>query len=51
VAKRELAWEVDYERELVCTKRFKKLIEPYPDYFVPATVGKLLFAPGIKTVS
>jgi len=40
VAKRELAWEVDYERELECTKKFKALLEPYPIYYVPRVIGK-----------
>lgn len=40
VAKRELGWEVDYEREAECTKKFKKLVEPYPEYLVPAVIGK-----------
>lgn len=42
VAKRELAWEVDYIREAECTKKFRKLLEPYPDYYVPRVIGKLL---------
>jgi aarF domain-containing kinase len=41
VAKRELAWEVDYEREAVCTKRFQELIKPYPDYVVPTPIDEL----------
>ena len=40
VAKRELAWEVDYERESECTKKFKALLEPYPVYYVPRVIGK-----------
>lgn len=39
VAKRELAWEVDYEREAECTRNFKKLLEPYPEYYVPHVIG------------
>ena len=39
VAKRELAWEVDYVREAECTKLYKKLIEPYPEYYVPEVIG------------
>lgn len=35
VARRELRWEVDYVREAECAKRFKKLVEPYPEYYVP----------------
>ncbi|XP_022901536.1 atypical kinase COQ8B, mitochondrial isoform X2 [Onthophagus taurus] len=38
VAKRELAWEVDYEREAKCTEKFKDLLKPYPDYFVPDVI-------------
>ncbi|KAL1435281.1 hypothetical protein MTO96_011198 [Rhipicephalus appendiculatus] len=33
VARRELAWEVDYVREAECAKKFKKLVEPYPEYY------------------
>jgi len=40
VAKRELAWEVDYVRESECTKKFKTLLEPYPIYYVPRVIGK-----------
>lgn len=40
VAKRELAWEVDYIREAECTKKYRELIIPYPDYYVPAVIGK-----------
>lgn len=39
VAKRELAWEVDYIREAECTRKYRKLMEPYPEYYVPATIG------------
>uniref|UniRef100_A0A1B6C7G0 ABC1 atypical kinase-like domain-containing protein n=2 Tax=Clastoptera arizonana TaxID=38151 RepID=A0A1B6C7G0_9HEMI len=41
VAKRELSWEVDYVREAECTKKFKKLLEPYPEYLVPKVVDGL----------
>lgn len=41
VAKRELAWEVDYIREAECTRKFRKLLEPYPDYYVPRVIGKI----------
>nr|XP_012152580.1 PREDICTED: aarF domain-containing protein kinase 4 isoform X2 [Megachile rotundata] len=41
VAKRELAWEVDYIREADCTRNYKKLMQPYPDYYVPATIDEL----------
>lgn len=40
VAKRELAWEVDYIREAECTRKYKQLMEPYSDYYVPAVIGK-----------
>lgn len=40
VAKKELAWEVDYLREAKFTKKFKRLLEPYPDYFVPDVIGE-----------
>ncbi|CAL7945578.1 unnamed protein product [Xylocopa violacea] len=41
VAKRELAWEVDYLREAECTRRYKQLMEPYTDYYVPAVIDEL----------
>lgn len=41
VAKRELAWEVDYVREAECSRRYKKLVEPYPQYLVPAVIDEL----------
>ncbi|XP_076233680.1 ubiquinone biosynthesis protein COQ8, mitochondrial isoform X2 [Calliopsis andreniformis] len=41
VAKRELAWEVDYIREAECTRKYKKLMEPYSDYYVPAVIDEL----------
>lgn len=41
VAKRELAWEVDYIREAECTRKFKNLLEPYPEYYVPSVIGKI----------
>ncbi|EGI62215.1 PREDICTED: aarF domain-containing protein kinase 4 [Acromyrmex echinatior] len=41
VAKRELAWEVDYTREAECTKKYKKLIMPYPEYYVPTVIDDL----------
>jgi aarF domain-containing kinase len=40
VAKKELAWEVDYVREAECTRKFKKALEPYPEYFVPDVIGQ-----------
>lgn len=45
VAKRELAWEVDYVREAECTKVYRKLIEPYKEYYVPEVVGKKVDQP------
>lgn len=41
VAKRELVWEVDYVREAECTRKYKQLMEPYLDYYVPAVVDEL----------
>ncbi|XP_055904964.1 atypical kinase COQ8B, mitochondrial [Eupeodes corollae] len=38
VAKRELAWEVDYLREAEYTERFKEMIAPYPEYYVPTVI-------------
>jgi aarF domain-containing kinase len=42
VAKRELAWEVDYERESGCTKKFQELLAPYPEYCIPRVIGMSL---------
>lgn len=39
VAKRELAWEVDYIREAEWTKRFKSTLANYSDYYVPNVIG------------
>lgn len=41
VARQELSLEVDYVREAQCTKRFKELLIPYSEYFVPAVVEEL----------
>ncbi|XP_076680030.1 ubiquinone biosynthesis protein COQ8, mitochondrial isoform X1 [Andrena cerasifolii] len=41
VAKRELAWEVDYVREAECTRKYKKFMEPYTDYYVPTVIDEL----------
>ncbi|XP_056637861.1 atypical kinase COQ8B, mitochondrial [Diorhabda sublineata] len=41
VAKRELAWEVNYIREAICTKKFKEILEPYKDYYVPCVIDSL----------
>lgn len=40
VAKRELAWEVDYEREAVCTKKYRELVKPYKQFYVPRVIGE-----------
>ncbi|XP_014235469.1 atypical kinase COQ8B, mitochondrial isoform X2 [Trichogramma pretiosum] len=40
VAKRELSWEVDYVREAECTKVYRKLVEPYPEYYVPEVIDE-----------
>nr|CAI5861035.1 unnamed protein product [Callosobruchus analis] len=41
VAKRELAWEVDYVREAECTKKFKDILQPYKEYYVPTVIETL----------
>ncbi|KAJ1522598.1 hypothetical protein ONE63_001779 [Megalurothrips usitatus] len=41
VAKRELGWEVDYEREKECTKKFRQLLAPYPQFYIPEVVDDL----------
>lgn len=41
VAKRELAWEVDYIREAECTKKFKDILVNYKDYYVPSVIDDL----------
>ncbi|XP_011266567.1 atypical kinase COQ8B, mitochondrial isoform X2 [Camponotus floridanus] len=41
VAKRELAWEVDYIREAECAKKYKELMMPYPEYYVPIVIDDL----------
>ncbi|XP_016995736.2 atypical kinase COQ8B, mitochondrial [Drosophila takahashii] len=41
VAKRELQWEVDYEREAEYTEKFREMIAPYPEYYVPRVVRDL----------
>ncbi|XP_039294170.1 atypical kinase COQ8B, mitochondrial isoform X2 [Nilaparvata lugens] len=41
VAKRELSWEVDYKREAECTYKFKELLRPYPQYYVPKVIDNL----------
>ncbi|XP_026316526.1 atypical kinase COQ8B, mitochondrial isoform X2 [Hyposmocoma kahamanoa] len=49
VAKKELAWEVDYVREAECTRKFKLLLQPYPEYFVPDVIDNLCAAEVITT--
>ncbi|KAM0724468.1 Atypical kinase COQ8B, mitochondrial [Formica fusca] len=41
VAKRELAWEVDYIREAECTRKYRELMVPYPEYYVPTVIDDL----------
>lgn len=41
VAKKELRWECDYVREVECTKRFRELIKPYPEFYVPEVIPEL----------
>ncbi|XP_066141380.1 atypical kinase COQ8B, mitochondrial [Euwallacea fornicatus] len=41
VAKRELAWEVDYLREAECTKKFKSILTGYEGFYVPYVVDNL----------
>lgn len=40
VAKRELGWEVDYERERECTKKFRDLLAPYPQFYIPEVIDE-----------
>lgn len=41
VAKKELAWEVDYVREADCTDKFRTLLQPFEEYYVPRTYREL----------
>lgn len=41
VAKRELQWEVDYDREAEYTEKFREMISPYSEYYVPQVVREL----------
>ncbi|XP_023161996.2 atypical kinase COQ8B, mitochondrial [Drosophila hydei] len=41
VAKRELQWEVDYAREADYTEKFRQMISPYKEYYVPKVVREL----------
>lgn len=55
VAKRELAWEVDYNREAEFTTNFAEMIKNYPQFKVPrvindATTARVItteFVPGV----
>ncbi|XP_053624445.1 atypical kinase COQ8B, mitochondrial isoform X1 [Plodia interpunctella] len=49
VAKKELAWEVDYVREAECTRKFKRLLSPFPEYFVPDVIDELCASEVITT--
>ncbi|RWS28734.1 aarF domain-containing protein kinase 4-like protein [Leptotrombidium deliense] len=42
-ARKELGWEVDYIREAECTRRFKKLVEKFPEemLYVPKVIDEL----------
>uniref|UniRef100_T1IMM0 Kinesin motor domain-containing protein n=1 Tax=Strigamia maritima TaxID=126957 RepID=T1IMM0_STRMM len=41
VARRELGWEVDYEREAKCAKRYRSLLEDNPEFNVPKVIDEL----------
>ncbi|XP_072166914.1 atypical kinase COQ8B, mitochondrial-like [Diadema setosum] len=41
VAKKELAWEVDYIREAECAEKFRKLLDGDPIFSVPKVVQEL----------
>lgn len=41
VANKELSNEVNYIREAECTRKFRQLLEPYSDYYVPEVIGEL----------
>lgn len=55
VAKRELAWEVDYEREAEYTEKFQEMMAPHKGYKVPDVIRELTtksiitteFVPGV----
>lgn len=42
VAKLELGWECDYLREAECARRFRTLLEPFPEFYVPEVIGKTI---------
>ncbi|KAH3711877.1 hypothetical protein DPMN_071552 [Dreissena polymorpha] len=41
VAKKELAWEVDYLREAECSEKFRELLKDDPSYYIPAVSHEL----------
>ncbi|KAK7066850.1 ABC1 [Halocaridina rubra] len=41
VAKKELGWECNYIREAECTDRYRELVKPYPEYYVPEVISNL----------
>lgn len=49
VAKRELTWEVDYDREADFTANFKEMIKDYPEFKVPQVFRDLSTARVITT--
>ncbi|XP_052863610.1 atypical kinase COQ8B, mitochondrial [Anopheles cruzii] len=49
VAKRELAWEVDYTREAEYTERFGHMIRHMPEYRVPVVIKELTSANVLTT--
>lgn len=49
VAKRELAWEVDYNREAEFTASFKEMIKDFSEFKVPQVYTDLTTARVITT--
>lgn len=49
VAKRELAWEVDYNREAEFTTNFGEMIQKYKYYKVPKVINDLSSARVLTT--
>lgn len=49
VAKRELAWEVDYNREAEFTANFKEMIQRYKEFYVPQVYTELTTARVLTT--
>ncbi|XP_048259041.1 atypical kinase COQ8B, mitochondrial-like [Haliotis rufescens] len=41
VARRELAWEVDYNREAKCSNRFRNLLKDHPEFHIPEVIEEL----------